>query len=57
MSKERKDSLLESNNHNLTNNILINNNNIKEELFDSLFEVDAPQFLDLTKRNEISNEE
>ena len=57
MSKERKDSLLESNNHNLTNNILINNNNIKEKLFDSLFEFDAPQFLDLTKRNEISNEE
>ena len=52
-----KHSLLESNNQNLIYNTLNNNDNIKEEFFDSRFEFDAPQFLDLTKIKEISSEE
>ena len=57
MSKDNKRNLIELNHNNLYSNISNNNNNIEEEFIDSRFEFDAPQYKDLTKVNEISNEE
>jgi hypothetical protein len=58
MSKHNKKNLMESNHKNLhSNQSNNNNNNIEEEFIDSHFEFDAPQYKDLTKVNEISNEE
>ena len=56
MSKDNKRNLIELNHENLYLN-KPNNNNIEEEFIDSRFEFDAPQYKDLTKVNEISNEE
>ena len=57
MSKDNKRNLIELNDENLNLNKPNNNNNIEEEFIDSHFEFDAPQYKDLTKVNEISNEE
>jgi hypothetical protein len=57
MSKDNKRNLIELNHENLYLNKPNNNNNIEEEFIDSRFEFDAPQYKDLTKVNEISNEE
>ena len=57
MYKDNKRNLIELNHENLYLNKPNNNNNIEEEFIDSRFEFDAPQYKDLTKVNEISNEE